>query len=251
MVEAMKKVILVVDDEPAILKAFKLLFEEKYELVLAESAEEALNFFKHRKDLNLIIIDYRLPGMDGIALFKRIRQEDRVTPILFLSAYGTKELLMKMIDMRPHGFIEKPWNNDQLEQKVARLVGTNPFEAVHKALKIPLHSLSIKIYRAVQYIDRHHGSPDLSLEGVGNAVSLHPKYLSASFKEECGVGFHDYLIEIRIHRAKALLKDPRRIIKQVSSEVGFSDQGYFCKVFQNKVGLSPSAYRKEFLAKSR
>jgi len=251
MVEAMKKVILVVDDEPAILKTFKFLFSEKYELVLAESGEEALHIFKQRKEFNLIILDYRLPDMDGILLFKKIRQEDRVTPILFISAYGSKELLMKMLDVRPHGFIEKPWNNEQLEQKVARLVGTNPFEEVHESLKIPLHSLSIKIFRAVQYIDRHYSMPNLSLDSVGSAVSLHPKYLSASFKEECGVGFHDYLIEIRIFRAMQLLKDPRRIIKQVSSEVGFSDQGYFCKVFQNKVGHSPSSYRKEFLGKRR
>jgi len=249
MVDAMKKVILIVDDEPSILKAFKLLFAEKYELVFAESGEEALHVFKQRKEFNLIILDYRLPDMDGILLFKKIRQEDRVTPIIFISAYGSKELLMKMLEVRPHGFIEKPWNNEQLEQKVARLVGTNPFESVHEALKIPLHSLSIKIFRAVQYIDRHYGTSNLSLEGVGNAVSLHPKYLSASFKEECGVGFHDYLIEIRIHRARQLLKDPRRIIKQVSSEVGFSDQGYFCKVFQNKVGHSPSGFRKEFLGR--
>ncbi|MFQ5587474.1 MAG: response regulator [Nitrospiria bacterium] len=251
MTETLKKVILLVDDDPAILNAFRQLFQEKYEVVCAERAEDAAHILKQRKEFNLIILDYRLPDVDGIELFKKIRKEDRVTPILFLSAFGSKELLMQMIDMRPHGFIEKPWNNEQLEQKIARLVGTNPFQQVHETLKIPIHSLSIKIFRAVQFIDRHHGSPSLSLEGVGQAVSLHPKYLSASFKEECRVGFHDYLIEVRIFRATELLKDPHRIIKQVSSEVGFSDQGYFCKVFQNKVGLSPSIYRKEFLAKKR
>ncbi len=251
MTETLKKVILLVDDDPAILNTFKLLFETKYELDFAGSAEDALHLFKQRKEYNLIILDYRLPDIDGIELFKIIRKEDRVTPILFISAYGSKELLAQMIDVRPHGFIDKPWNNEQLEQKIARLVGTNPFQQVHETLNIPIHSLSIKIFRAVQYIDRHHSSPELSLEGVGQAVSLHPKYLSASFKEECRIGFHDYLIEIRIFRATQLLKDPHRIIKQVSSEVGFSDQGYFCKVFQNKVGLSPSIYRKEFLAKRR
>ncbi len=251
MTETLKKVILLVDDDPSILNAFKLLFEGKYELVCVERAEDALYILKQRKEFNLIILDYRLPDLDGIELFKKIRKEDRVTPILFISAYGTKELLAQMLDVRPHGFIDKPWNNEHLEQKIARLVGTNPFQQVHETLNIPIHSLSIKIFRAVQYIDRHHNSPGLSLEGVGQAVSLHPKYLSASFKEECTIGFHDYLIEIRIFRATQLLKDPHRIIKQVSSEVGFSDQGYFCKVFQNKVGLSPSIYRKEFLAKRR
>jgi len=251
MIGPMKKVVLVVDNDAAILNSFKIRLEEKYELILVERGEEALHIFKQRSDFNLIIVDYRLPEMDGVTLFKKIRQENRVTPIVFTCAYPTKEILIQMLEVRPHGFIEKPCSSDLMDQKIGRLVGTNPFEPVHQLLNIPLHALSIKIYRAVQYIDRHHNSPGLSLEGVGDAVSLHPKYLSASFKEECGVGFHDYLIEIRIYRATQLLKDPRRIIKQVSSEVGFSDQGYFCKVFQNKIGLSPSIYRKEFLAKNR
>ncbi|MFQ5543537.1 MAG: response regulator [Nitrospiria bacterium] len=251
MAEPLKKNILIVDDELGVLKALDILLREKYDLVLAETGEEALGHFKSGKNFNLIILDYRLPDMDGIALLRKIRKQDRVTPILFISAYATKETLAEMLEVRAHGFIDKPWDNEQLEAKIARLVGKNPFELIHEKLNIPLQSLSIKIYRAVQYIERHHSSNNLSLEGVGGAVSLHPKYLSASFKEECGVGFHDYLIEIRIFRATELLKDPRRIIKQVSSEVGFADQGYFCKVFQNKIGLPPSAYRKELLSKKR
>lgn len=251
MIEPMKKIVLVIDNDPTVWNALNIRLKDKYDLVLVERGEEALHVFKQKDEFNLMIIDYRLPDMDGITLFKKFRQENRVTPIIFTCAYPSKEVLIQMLEVRPHGFLEKPFNNDLLDQKIARLVGANPFEQVHQMLNIPIHSLSIKIFRAMQYIDRHHSSTSLSLEGVGEAVSLHPKYLSASFKEECGVGFHDYLIEIRIYRATQLLKDPRRIIKQVSSQVGFSDQGYFCKVFQNKIGLSPSIYRKEFLAKKR
>jgi len=251
MIEPFKKIVLIVDSDPTVLNELKMRLSEKYELMLLERGEETLQAVSQKNEFNLIILDYRLSDQDGVSLFKKIRQENRVTPIIFTCAHPTKEVLIQMLAVRPHGFIEKPYNMDLLDQKVARLVGANPFEPVHQMLNIPIHSLSIKIFRAMQFIDRHHSSSGLSLEGVGEAVSLHPKYLSASFKEECGIGFHDYLIEIRIYRATQLLKDPRRIIKQVSSEVGFSDQGYFCKVFQNKIGLSPSIYRKEFLAKKR
>lgn len=244
MKEPLKKTILLVDDDPAVLQSLKMLFEERYELVVAKSGEEALRICRERKDLGLIMLDYRLGDTDGLTLFKKIRQEDRVVPILFMSGYGTKDLLAQMLEVRANAFIDKPWDIGQLEQKVSRLLESDPFERVHHNLNIQVATLSIKIRRAVQYIDRHYGSSELSLEDVGQAVSLHPKYLSASFKEECGVGFHDYLIEIRIDRALQLLKDPHRTIKEVSGEVGFSDQGYFSKVFQNKIGISPSAYRK-------
>ncbi|MBN4050057.1 response regulator, partial [Nitrospira defluvii] len=72
MTETLKKVILLVDDDPAILNAFKQLFGQKYDLVFAESAEDALHIFKQKEEFNLIILDYRLPDMDGIALFKKI-----------------------------------------------------------------------------------------------------------------------------------------------------------------------------------
>lgn len=245
MNEPIKKTILVVDDEPSVLHSLKALLQEKYDLTTTERADEALSILKRGKKFDLLILDYRLSDMDGLTLFKKIRQDDRVTPILFMSAYGTKELLIKMLEVRAHAFIDKPWDNIDLEKKISRLLGLNPFETVHRSLKIDMNSLSIKIHRAVQYIDRHFNSPALSLEKVSQAVSLHPKYLSASFKEECGIGFHDYLTEVRIDRAINLLKDPHRIIKQVSGEVGFSDQSYFSKVFQNKVGSSPSSYRRQ------
>jgi two-component system, response regulator YesN len=240
----LKKTIFLVDDDPAVLQSLKMFLEDRYNLAVAKSGEEALRIFKERKDFDLIILDYRLGDIDGLTVFKKIRKEDRVIPILFMSAYGTKELLAQMLEVRANAFIDKPWDIDQLEQKISRLLEFDPFERVHRNLNICIDNLSIKIRRAMQYIDRHYGSAHLSLEEVGRAVSLHPKYLSASFKQECGVGFHDYLIEIRIDRALQILKDPHRTIKEVSNEVGFSDQGYFSKVFQGKMGLSPSAYRR-------
>lgn len=239
-----KKTILIVDDDPAVLRSLEMLLQTRYTLVKTERGEEALQIIKQRKDFDLIILDYRLADTDGLTLFRKIRQEDRVTPILITSGYGTKELLSQMLEMRANAFIDKPWDLQQLEQKISRLLESDLFEALHQKLKLDIGRLSLKIRRAVQYIDRHYNSPDLSLEEVGHAVSLHPKYLSASFKEECNIGFHTYVIEVRIDRAAQLLKDPHRTIKEVSAEVGFADQGYFSKVFQNKMGLSPSSYRK-------
>jgi two-component system response regulator YesN len=247
--DPLKKTILAVDDDPAVLQSLEIILQDKYQLIKKEKGDEALRTVQERRDLDLIILDYRLADTDGVTLYRRIRQIDRVVPILFTSAYGTKELLSQLLDVRANGFIDKPWNLDQLEQKIARLLSSDPFERVHRHLKIDFDHLSLKMRRAVQYIDRHYSSPELSLEEIGQAVSLHPKYLSASFKKECGVGFHDYLTAIRIDRAIQLLKDPHRTIKEISCEVGFSEQGYFSKVFLSKMGKSPSDYRMQFQSK--
>ncbi|MBI3803989.1 MAG: response regulator [Nitrospirae bacterium] len=244
--EPLKKTILAVDDEPAVLQSLEIILQERYLLIKKEKGEDALQAIRDRRDIDLIILDVRLADTDGLTLYRRIRQVDRVVPILFTSGYGTKELLSQMLEVRANGYIDKPWNVDQLEHKIARLLGADPFERVHEQLNIDFDHLSLKMRRAVQFIDRHYSSPELSLEEIGQAVSLHPKYLSASFKKECGIGFHDYLTAIRIDRAIQLLKDPHRTIKEISCEVGFSEQGYFSKVFFGKMGMPPSDYRTKF-----
>ncbi len=241
-----KKTILAVDDDASVLHSLEIILQDKYQLIKKETGEEALRVIHERRDIDLIILDVRLSDTDGLTPFRRIRQIDRVVPILFMSGYGTKEVLAQMLEVRANGYIDKPWNIDQLAQKITRLLGSDPFERVHEHLKIDFDHLSLKIRRAVQYIDRHYSSAELSLEEIGQAVSLHPKYLSASFKKECGVGFHDYLTAIRIDRAVQLLKDPHRTIKEISCEVGFSEQGYFSNVFLSKMGKSPSDYRTQF-----
>ncbi|MFY9268915.1 MAG: response regulator [Candidatus Manganitrophaceae bacterium] len=244
--DSLKKTILAVDDDPAVLQSLEIFLQGKHGLIKKDKGETALQVVQERREIDLIIMDYRLADMDGLTLFKKIRQIDRVVPILFTSAFGTKELLAQLLEIRANGYIDKPWDLNLLEQKIGRLLGADPFERVHLDLGIDFEQLSLKMRRAVQFIDRHYRSTALSLEETGQAVSLHPKYLSASFKKECGIGFHDYVTAIRIDRAIQLLKDPHRTIKEISCEVGFSEQGYFSKVFFSKMGQSPSDYRSQF-----
>ena len=98
------------------------------------------------------------------------------------------------------------------------------------------------VKKAEDYIEKRM-SEDLSLEDVAEAINVSPFYLSRLFKEVRGENYINYLTDLRMRKARELLKNPRSSIKEISSEVGFNDQNYFSRIFKNKFGMTPTEFR--------
>jgi two-component system response regulator YesN len=88
-----------------------------------------------------------------------------------------------------------------------------------------------------------HISDDISLDSAALAVNVSPFYLSKLFKEKKGQNFIAYVTDIRLEKARELLRDPRSSVKEVSAAAGYNDQNYFSKIFRNKFGMSPTEFR--------
>jgi two-component system response regulator YesN len=99
------------------------------------------------------------------------------------------------------------------------------------------------IRQAKEYIDRHYINPDLSLNDVAAQVNLSPSHFSVVFSQETCQTFKEYLTEIRIKKAKELLRMTAKRSAEISSEVGYSDPHYFSYVFRKNTGLSPTEFR--------
>lgn len=87
-------------------------------------------------------------------------------------------------------------------------------------------------------------SQDISLEDISRRVEISPFYFSKLFKEETGENFIDYLTMARMQRAKDLLREQGRSVKEISAASGYSDPNYFSKLFKKIVGLTPTEYRE-------
>lgn len=90
---------------------------------------------------------------------------------------------------------------------------------------------------------------DISLETIAKQAGLSPFYMSKMFKEQVGIGYIDFLTDCRVERAKALMGDADRSLKEIAYEVGYHDPNYFSKVFKKICGASPTDYRKVLLGK--
>ena len=70
-------------------------------------------------------------------------------------------------------------------------------------------------------------------------------YISRIFKIKTGENYSDYLLRLRIYRAKELLRNSHYSIRQISEMVGFGSSKYFSKVFKDMEGVQPITYRNE------
>lgn len=102
-----KKKILVVDDEVDFLEILKKrLTVNNYDVVTASSGEDALNKFK-KENPNAILLDIMLPGMDGLGVLKKIREENKTLPIFILTAFSNEERVKSANKFNATGYIVK------------------------------------------------------------------------------------------------------------------------------------------------
>lgn len=94
-----------------------------------------------------------------------------------------------------------------------------------------------------KYIDEHY-QEKLSLESLANRFYINKNYLTKIFKEEYGVTVNVYICQVRITKAKSLLRFTQMTVEEIAYEVGFPDQNYFSRVFKRVEGTTPGQYRK-------
>ena len=94
----------------------------------------------------------------------------------------------------------------------------------------------------LNYIHEHYSHP-IQLADLAAALNLNPAYVSNLFSITVGVTFHHYLEELRLAKAKELLRDPRKRVCEVARAVGYTNPNHFRNVFSVRVGTSPSACR--------
>jgi len=101
-----------------------------------------------------------------------------------------------------------------------------------------------KVVREVISIIHSEYRQDISMDEIARRVYLSPNYLSYLFKKETGTAFMKYLTNIRLEKAKELLRTTPVKIGAVCEMVGYTNISYFCMVFKNHFHMSPLEYRE-------
>lgn len=100
-----------------------------------------------------------------------------------------------------------------------------------------------KFIKIRNYLDENYSSK-LELETIARIFFISKYHLSREFKRYFGTTIGDYILKQRISKAKSLLRFSDLSIDEIASQCGFSDGGYFIKVFKNEEKTTPSKYRK-------
>ena len=118
----MEKKILLVDDEEGIRKVLGIaLADSGYQVTTAVNGEEALRIFRETSP-PIVLTDIKMPGMDGISLLRKIKQESPDTEVIMITGHGDVDLAIKSLQHQAIDFVTKPINDDVLEIALNRAV---------------------------------------------------------------------------------------------------------------------------------
>jgi YesN/AraC family two-component response regulator len=166
--------ILLVDDEPNILRALqRLLFEEDYEVQSAGSGEAGLEVLQ-AQSVDLIISDYRMPGLTGIEFFRQARQIQPEAIRIILSGFAEINTLTEAINEgNIYKFIFKPWNDEDLKTTIKLALE-------QKMLLEENRSLTSELQEKNQQLEEFNRQLEQKVEARTQELQQHNRILSLS-----------------------------------------------------------------------
>ena len=114
--------ILVIDDEPGIRDLLDTLLRRKgYDVVLAENGQKGLDLFRRERP-DVIVLDLKMPGMDGLTVLQQVRSLDPKKPVIILTGAGTTEMEQKVRALGATEYVEKEFSLHRLGDSLKRLL---------------------------------------------------------------------------------------------------------------------------------
>lgn len=241
--------VLIVDDEERIRKGMKNLLETViggYRVVAeASNGKKALDCLI-ACHVDVIITDIRMPEMDGMEFIRRVRNQLPKIPIFVLSGYDEYEYMRQALKSNVTDYILKPIDRVEFAQslsKVNEIIGNKNAEENLDSDKEKSEKDRRLVIRRVKEIINEKLNKDISLQSLADEVKYSYNHLSSLFKSETGQSFSDYLLQLRLEKAKQLLKETNLKIYEIGAMCGYHNSKYFMSIFRDTVGVTPSQFR--------
>ena len=131
-----KPFLMLVDDEVSFIETMaKRLQKRELEVILATSGEEALKHLARHRNLDVIVVDVKMPGMNGLAVLKEVKKQFPLIEVIMLTGHGTIESAIEGMKAGAFDYLMKPCEIEQLVAKVEDAAGRkrNHEEKIEKA----------------------------------------------------------------------------------------------------------------------
>lgn len=248
-----RELILLIDDNPDILKYLDGLLEDQYDLIYSDNGEEGIKkALRYIPDL--IISDIMMPKMNGIELCNVLKKTIETThiPIILLTAKGNIESIQEGYTHGADDYIVKPFSSQILQTRIRNLLD----------IRKQLHSYFLKkedtkgniinenstlleqekdfLNQLEQIILEHLDQEKIDVWGVAKSIGMSRTSLFRKIKAITGLNINQFITKIKIDKAAELLKKGDYTVAQASYEVGFNNVKYFRKLFKEQFGQLPS-----------
>lgn len=246
--------ILLIEDNAEIRMFIKTQLGKNYEIIEAENGNVGLNL-AYEIVPDLIISDILLPGKDGMLITETLKNDIRTShiPIIILTAKGSMEQQIEGLKINADAYIVKPFNVQYLEENIRSLLKNREALKGHYTSELPgdnqRNSASKKIDRKFVsefsgIVERNIANENFGVDDICKEIGVSRVQLYRKVKAILGYNINEYILEVRMQKAKYLLLNEDLSIAEVSYKVGFSSQAYFSTVFKSKFSVTPKAFKE-------
>lgn len=263
--------VVIIDDEPVIVQGLTRSIKwEQYECEVAgtaSSGQEGLELIENIKP-DIVFSDIRMPHMDGLSMIAAAKSQHPNMEISILTGFQDFDYARAAIRLGVTRFLVKPSRMDELQEAVSIMVENLRAKGIYASYEdneepkqeggecgeqtqetgegepeaVESEASCFLVTNALKYMEEHYREK-LRLQDVADQVYVSQWHLSKLLNRYKGQSFSDILNNIRIEKAKELLKDPSLRIGDIADMVGFLDMAHFSRVFKRQTGVSANEYR--------
>ena len=244
--------ILFIEDNRELSLFLKNKLIQEYEIHLSDGSDAIEKTFEVIPDI--LLCDINLPEKSGFEICELLKKDLRTShiPTIILSAMGNKESYLKGLKSGADLYLTKPFSYSILMQSIRSLLYNREklryyyTNNIHKIDSTDTFgNLEQEFMQKLNNLIRDNlDNADFSVETLAENLHISRVQLYRKVKAIMGVSISDYIGNIRLENARAMLETTSLTVSEIAYSNGFSSPNYFSTVFKNRYGKSPIAHRK-------
>lgn len=241
--------IIICDDESTIRNGLKHLIEStnpKLKVAgLAANGFEACKLINEIKP-EIVLMDINMPGLNGLDVMREVSAASPFTKFIIVSGHDEFQYAQKAIQLKAYDYLLKP-----IDKKNLFVVIENALSSCAKEKKAFMDDLSCENLsladESINFIYKNYSDSGITLKSMASQLHVSESYLTRIIKKKANMSFSELLTKVRMEAAISLILSNISLTSlEISERTGYKSQHYFCKVFKEYTGMTPTAYKKNY-----
>lgn len=253
--DSKKPLILIVEDNRDMIFYLTSVLQDEYNIVVALDGRQAIDFADEKMP-DLIISDLMIPLVDGNELCNLMKSSVLTShiPIIVLTAKSSDEDRIKSIKAGADAYMTKPFIEEELKAKIAQLLVSRKkirekysqliLDTQNTSSELPNDSNFEFLQKVTDIIYREMKNVEFFPQGLASEMFVSLSQLNRKIKSISGLNTTNYILMVRLNRAKKILTTSQKPIGEIAMDCGFSDFAYFSKTFKKEFGITPSKFQR-------
>jgi len=211
--------------------------------------------FFQKKNPDIVLLDCGHDNESGLGWLNEFKKEKKDVPVIFITSVKSHDTVMRAYKLGVRDYFIKPVSMSELNRVITDLHSLKcqsrekrktlpcvPPKIDCKMTNIMTSDIPTKIACIVHYIEENISKP-FNLANIASQANLSKFHFARIFKKLTGFSPLEFVIIMKMHKAKKLLMEKELPISVVAEEVGYLDLRNFNRCFKKHTGITPAAYR--------